>query len=82
MLRPAGLGGNHIHYGYRKSPDDKNLWLVDEESAAVVRRIVQMTINGMGPYQISRTLTDGKILRPAAYIALRDGRDILDPDDK
>jgi DNA invertase Pin-like site-specific DNA recombinase len=26
-------------YGYVKSPDDKNVWLVDDEAAAVVKRI-------------------------------------------
>ena len=41
-----------------------------------------MTRNGMGPYQIARTLTDEKILRPTAYIALRDGRSIPNPDKK
>ena len=86
VLHAKGNSGKHLTnaalYGYRKSPDDKNVWLVDEESAAVVRRIFQMTINGKGPYQIARTLTDEKILRPEAYIALRDGRSIPDPDEK
>jgi len=41
-----------------------------------------MTIDGKGPYQIARAFTDEKILRPSAYIALRDGYDIADPDDK
>jgi hypothetical protein len=60
-------------YGYRKSPDDKNLWLIDEEAAAVVRRIFQMTIGGKGSSQIARTLTDEKIMRVSLYKALRDG---------
>jgi hypothetical protein len=41
-----------------------------------------MTIDGKGPYQIARTLTDEKLLRPTAYIALRDGHEIPNPDDK
>ena len=42
-----------------------------------------MTIEGKGAYQIARTLTDEKIhLRPTAYIALRDGYEILHPNDK
>lgn len=47
-----------------------------------MRRIFQMTIDGKGPYQIARTLTDEKVLRPTAYIALRDGYDIPSPEDK
>jgi DNA invertase Pin-like site-specific DNA recombinase len=62
VLHAKGNSGKHLTnsalYGYRKSPDDKNVGLIDEEGAAVVRRIFQMTINGKGPYQISRTLTN------------------------
>jgi DNA invertase Pin-like site-specific DNA recombinase len=86
VLHAKGRCGKHLTnaaiYGYRKSPDDKNLWLVDSEAASVVRRVFEMTIDGKGPYQIARTFTDEKILRPSAYIALRDGYDIADPDDR
>jgi DNA invertase Pin-like site-specific DNA recombinase len=85
VLHAKGRSGKHMTnaavYGYRKSPDDKNLWLVDSEAAHIVRRVFQMTIDGKGPYQIARTFTDEKILRPSAYIALRDGYEIADPDD-
>ena len=86
VLHAKGNSGKHMTnspiYGYTKSAEDKNLWLPDDEAAAVVRRIFQMTIAGKGPYQIARVLTDEKILRPTAYIALRDGYDIPDPEDK
>jgi DNA invertase Pin-like site-specific DNA recombinase len=86
VLHAKGKSGKHMTnaavYGYRKSSDDKNLWLVDSEAAAVVRRVFEMTIDGKGPYQIARTFTDEKILRPSAYIALRDGYEIADPDDR
>jgi DNA invertase Pin-like site-specific DNA recombinase/uncharacterized protein YeeX (DUF496 family) len=86
VLHSKGRNGKHLTnaavYGYRKSPDDKNLWLIDSESAVVVRRVFQMTIDGKGPYQIARAFTDEKIIRPSAYIALRDGYDIADPEDK
>jgi DNA invertase Pin-like site-specific DNA recombinase len=55
-------------YGYYKSPDDKNIWLVDEEAAAVVRRIFQMTVDGMGPTQIAHQLSTEHIERPASYL--------------
>jgi DNA invertase Pin-like site-specific DNA recombinase len=77
VLHAKGNSGKHMTnaavYGYRKSPDDKNLWLIDEEAASIVRRIFQMTIEGKGPYQIARALTDEKITRPSVYVALRDG---------
>jgi hypothetical protein len=56
-------------YGYRKSPEDKHTWLVDEVPAAIVRRIFQMTIGGMGPFQIARQLTEEKIEKPSYYFA-------------
>jgi len=58
-------------YGYRKSPDDKHKWLIDEEAAAVVRRIFQMAMDGMGPQQIARQLTKEKIEKPLSYLATR-----------
>jgi DNA invertase Pin-like site-specific DNA recombinase len=78
VLHAKGNSGKHMTnsalYGYRKSPEDKNQWLIDKEAASVVRRIFKMTVEGKGPYQIARTLTDEKITRPSAYVALRDGR--------
>jgi DNA invertase Pin-like site-specific DNA recombinase len=56
-------------YGFMKSPEDKNIWLIDEYPASVVKRIFQMTIGGMGPYQIARQLTMEKIERPSYYFA-------------
>ena len=78
VIHAKGNSGKHTTntaiYGYRKSPDDKNLWLIDDEAASVVRRIFQMTVEGKGPHQIARTLTSERITRPSVYIALRDGR--------
>ena len=30
-------------YGYMKSPDKKDFWIVDEEAAAVVRQVFQLS---------------------------------------
>ncbi len=54
-------------YGYRKSEYDKNVWEVDEESAAVVKRIFRLCIEGYGPTQIAKILTADNILMPSAY---------------
>jgi DNA invertase Pin-like site-specific DNA recombinase len=53
-------------YGYKKENDK---WVVDEEAAAVVRRIFQMAMNGMGIHAIGRTLTAEKVEKPSAYFA-------------
>ena len=51
-----------VPYGYRRDPQDKQHLIVDEEAAAVVRRIFQMVIDGKGVQVIARTLTEDKIL--------------------
>lgn len=58
-------------YGFIKDPDDKDRWLIDEHSASVVRRIFAMTIDGMGPFEIARVLTEEKIERPSYYMGSR-----------
>jgi DNA invertase Pin-like site-specific DNA recombinase/uncharacterized protein YeeX (DUF496 family) len=60
-------------YGYRKSPDDKNVWLVDDEAAQVVRLIFQMAQSGMGAYQIAKRLAADKVEKPSAYFARTKG---------
>ena len=55
-------------YGFRKAPGSKDVWVIDEEAAAVVRRIFQMTIDGMGPYNIAKQFFEEKIERPSAYL--------------
>lgn len=57
-------------YGYKKSEADKNVWEIDEEAAEVVRRIFQLCIDGYGPTQIARILTEDKVLTPTAYTEL------------
>ena len=58
-------------YGFVKDPEDKNKWLVDPEAAAVVRRIYQMTVDGMGVYKIAGVLAEEKIERPSYYLGSR-----------
>ena len=55
-------------YGYLKDPADKEKWIVDEEAAIIVKRIFNMCMNGMGPYQIANTLTEEGIDIPAYHL--------------
>lgn len=70
-IRVKGESGkpttNCAIYGYKKDPADKYHWLIDEEAAAVVRRIFRLTIEGNGPYEIARMFFDDKIETPAVY---------------
>ena len=56
-------------YGYRKDPEDKDHWLIDEEAAEVVRRIYRLCLEGNGPQVIARILRDDKVEAPANYYA-------------
>ena len=57
----------HPPYGYKKSDTDKNQWVVDEEAAAVVKRIFQLCIEGNGPTVIANILTTDSVPTPTAY---------------
>ena len=56
-----------VPYGYKKSPDDREQWLIDEPAAEVVRKIFNLCLAGRGPSQIARDLEAAKILTPTAY---------------
>lgn len=77
VLKSRGSSGNaHTSnippYGYLKDPENPDHWIIDEEAAEVVRRIYRMTIEGKGPYQIARELSEEKIERPSYYLGKRD----------
>ena len=61
----------HAIYGYKKDPEDKDHWIVDEEAAVVVRRIFQLSIEGHGGYEIAQMLTREKVESPSYYLASR-----------
>ena len=54
-------------YGYKKDPDNKKHWLIDDEAAKVVRRIDLLRLSGMGTDQIAIALMEDKILTPIEY---------------
>ncbi len=77
VFKAKGQSGKHLSnplYGYKHSETDKNLWVIDDEPAEVVRKIFRLCIDGYGPSQIARILTQEGIPTPTAY-ALSQGRD-------
>ena len=56
-----------IPYGYKRLPDDKQKLVVDNEAAAVVRRIFNLAASGVSVSDIAKILTDDKVLIPSAY---------------
>lgn len=56
-----------VAFGYKKDPEDKTKWLIDEPAAEVVRKIFALCMDGKGPFQIAKQLEQEKILTPTAY---------------
>ena len=54
-------------YGYVKSDSEKKTPVVDEEAAAVVRRIFEMRASGLSPHKIADILNAEGILNPSRY---------------
>ena len=70
-VKTKGMSGAPISvmcpYGYKKDPDHKNHWLVDEEVAWVVKKIFQLAMEGNGPVTIAKILESEHIERPSYY---------------
>lgn len=76
VFKAKGQSGNPLSlpiYGHKASEEDKHKWIIDDEPAAVVRKIYKLCISGYGPTQIDRKLTEKGIPDPMAY-AISQGR--------
>ena len=57
----------NVPFGYRKDPEDRTKWIVDEAAALVVKRIFKLRMEGRGPMQIAKLLQAEKVLNPTSY---------------
>ena len=73
IYKSKGMNGKHTAshalYGYVKSDEDKNQWVIDPDAAEVVRRVFRLTLEGYGPYQIATIFESEKIQSPSYYLA-------------
>lgn len=60
-------------YGYVKSDTEKKTPIIDEEAAAVVKRIFEMRASGLSPHKIADILNAEGILNPSRYCLERYG---------
>ena len=71
VKKAKGLAGEHMSciapYGYRKNPDNPKEWLIDEESAEIVREIFRLCVDGYGTRRIANILKERGVLCPTAY---------------
>lgn len=91
VMKAKGNAGKHLvthpPLGYKKDPNDKEKWVIDERGAETVREIFSLCMNGYGPTQIARILTERKIDTPVVYFhkhglptpsKIQDGSEIWD----
>ena len=91
VMKAKGNAGKHLvthpPLGYKKDPNDKEKWVIDERGAETVREIFSLCMNGYGPTQIARILTERKVDTPVVYfhkhglptsLKIRDGSEIWD----
>jgi DNA invertase Pin-like site-specific DNA recombinase len=88
VFKAKGMSGKRIGsmppFGYIKCPNNKDLLIIDEPAAEVVRRIFRLSLAGKGPFQICALLSGEKVPIPAYYQAqqgygLWKNREIKDP---
>lgn len=72
VFKAKGNSGKHLAsippLGYKKDPNDKDKWIIDEKGAETVREIFKLCVQGFGPTQIARILTERGIDTPAVYL--------------
>jgi len=59
--------GSCVPYGYKKSEEDRHKLVIDEDTAAHVRRIFDLRHQGMGYHRIAGLLNAEGIASPRAY---------------
>lgn len=71
VFKAKGNSGKHIctipPFGYIKDKEDNQKWLVDEEAAETVKEIYMLCIQGYGPTQIARLLTERGLDTPVLH---------------
>lgn len=71
MMKQGKYIGSFAPYGFQFHPTVRNRLAIDGESAAVVRRIFDMTLQGMGSTAIARLLNSEGVPTPGAYFRMK-----------
>lgn len=75
VLKTKGNSGKHLStlppFGYKKDPNDKEKWIVDEEAAATVKEIFDLYIGGVKINDIAKRLTEEGKETPQLYAMKR-----------
>lgn len=68
MKKESGIYANgSCTFGYRKDSEDRHKLLIDEEEADIVRRIFQMTLDGISSHKIAQIFNAEGVKTPIEY---------------
>jgi len=59
--------GCRAPFGYKQDPNNKNHLVINEEQKVVVKRIFDMSINGLSFFKIAKILTEEGVKTPSGY---------------
>lgn len=80
LFRKVRDGGKYhastAPFGYLKASEDIHRIVVDPHAAAVIRRVYEMALGGMGAKTIAKTLNAENIMTPGRYKLERTGRKV------
>ena len=62
-----GYAIGHPPFGYKRDPDEPKRWVIDNESAEVVRRVFDLRLSGKSVNDIATAMRRAKVLTPTAY---------------
>ena len=54
-------------FGYARDPNNKDHWIIEPETAAIVQRIFELAAAGVNPHRIAKTLQAEQRITPATY---------------
>lgn len=71
--RSGKFTGWNYPYGYKAGKDDSRTAIIDEQAAAVVRRIYDLRLQGHSARTIAQILSNDRIPNPTAYFTTLEG---------
>ena len=80
VMKAKGTSGQHLNrppYGYLEDPMRKGHWIIDPETAPVVKRIFDLALAGNGPKRIANLLEKDHVPTAKAIYAKRHGKPML-----